>query len=242
MKQFQFNPHPKFIEYDIFALFNEYVPFWFEGDPKIRSDQYDFRPVIVHELIHGLGFSNAYNRYHDYDAIIPFHYKPEDNSINVFNGSYEDGEFVEFMMDKYTVLLEDGTPISYYIQQLNSYFAMANTTNIDTLDFINSPQFKIAEELYTLSTTPLTIGVLPKGAIDYTCAIPLETSLPTFKQGSTLSHVDLDTYDGTSDFLMVYNASSWIGLTAQDLVGNYSGGLIGPNLKLVLENYGYVLI
>ncbi len=54
------------------------------------------------------------------------------------------------MMDKYIVLLEDGTSISYYIQQLNSYFVMANITNI--LDFINSPQFEIVKELYTLST------------------------------------------------------------------------------------------
>src|SRR6266542_3155289 len=111
--------------------------------------KYDFRPIIVHELIHGLGFFNAYIQYNDYNATIPIHYKLENNNFDN-DGSFEDGEFLEFMMDKYTVLLDAGSPISYYIQQLNSYFVTANTTNIDTPDFINSPQFKIAEELYIL--------------------------------------------------------------------------------------------
>ncbi|CAI2164962.1 6866_t:CDS:2 [Funneliformis geosporum] len=243
VKQFQFEKHPKFTDFDIFADFNANTSFWFEGDPKIQTTQVDFKTVVVHEMIHGLGFFNAYSQYTGYNATIPLNVKlDEENSFNNLNEIVENGMFLEFAMDKYTVLLKDGTPISYFFKKLNSYFVQFNSTSINTTDFINSPQFKIAEKLYELSITPLTIGVLPKGAVNYKNAIPLETSITEFNAGSTLGHVDFFTFYNTADFLMVASAETWVGLTAQELVklrGNYAGGLIGPKLKLVLENLGY---
>ncbi|CAG8695988.1 15520_t:CDS:2, partial [Funneliformis mosseae] len=241
VKQFQFEKHAKYFEFDIFAEFNAFMPFWFEGDPEIQPQQVDFKSVVVHELIHGLGFFNAYSQYPGYNATIPLHIKlDEENGFNNLEETNFNGIFVEFAMDKYTVLLKDGTPISYFFKRLNSFFKEYNTTNINTTDFVNSPQFKIAKKLYKLSTTPLTIGVLPKGAVNYKSALPLETSIE-FRPGSTLGHLDFSTFENTSDFLMVYSAETWIGLTSQQLVeshGNYPGGLIGPQLKLVLENLG----
>src|SRR5688572_24015139 len=52
VKQFQFEKHAKFFEFDIFAEFNAFMPFWFEGDPEIQPLQVDFKSVVVHELIH----------------------------------------------------------------------------------------------------------------------------------------------------------------------------------------------
>ncbi|GAB5587894.1 hypothetical protein Unana1_02794 [Umbelopsis nana] len=37
--------------------------FWFQGDPAIRSDQIDMEYIILHELVHGLGFISSWGTY-----------------------------------------------------------------------------------------------------------------------------------------------------------------------------------
>ncbi len=46
--------------------------FFFDGDPKIHFNQYDFRTFIVYELIYGLGFFNAYT-VHNIMIIMPLY-------------------------------------------------------------------------------------------------------------------------------------------------------------------------
>ncbi|RGB36976.1 hypothetical protein C1646_695983 [Rhizophagus diaphanus] len=71
-------------------------------------------------------------------------------------------------------------------------------------------------------------------------AVILETSIPGYRPGSSVSHVDLSTYNNTSDYLMAFKGTP--GRTTNDFIsigGNYPGGVIGPKTKSILESIGY---
>lgn len=51
--------------------------FWFQGDPEIQSDQVDMEYVILHELLHGLGFISSWGAFF-YDTASPYHLLIED--------------------------------------------------------------------------------------------------------------------------------------------------------------------
>src|SRR6185369_7868264 len=66
VKQLNRQDHPEFLGYDILALFNSEANYWFEEydkGGKIGQDQFDFLFVVVHELIHGLGFTTGWGDY-----------------------------------------------------------------------------------------------------------------------------------------------------------------------------------
>ncbi|KAJ3336409.1 hypothetical protein HDU93_002879, partial [Gonapodya sp. JEL0774] len=48
-------------EFDIRALFNADMSWWFQGDGAMGSSQFDFETVATHEFLHGLGFLSGWN-------------------------------------------------------------------------------------------------------------------------------------------------------------------------------------
>ncbi|CAI2167954.1 16926_t:CDS:2 [Funneliformis geosporum] len=212
VKQFQLSVHPEFAPVDIIADFNSLIPFWFEGDPPITSQQIGFLELIIHELMHGLGFASSWNVYLDNfpEAATPEIVGlttgttlPDLNAKFVFNG------FQESAFDKYLILLPENKLISSYANELNK-FADFGTTYENAFDFLNqfvvSPQFLVAKEIFS----------------------------------SSISHVDSLTYTNTSEFLMTFSQEK--GRTLNDNIrigGNYAGGAIGHKLRLILESLGY---
>jgi hypothetical protein len=242
VKQFQFPSTPNFNEFDINAEFNSKGGFWFKEDlNNINPEQGDIFWTICHELIHGLGFYNGWMGYkNDPIAVIPLPvYVNPDGAVPKSNLFSFGSSFAEFMMDKYTILLSNGTQISKYTQQLNTFFDENNKSNAFSDEFVNSPQFKFAQDLLVLATTPNSLGLLPRNSKNYSLdSFILETSIP-FEQGSSLIHVDFKTYISTSDFLMTYKIID--GRSTDNMVlnnGNYSGGPIGPKLKQIMETFG----
>ncbi|GBC05288.1 hypothetical protein RclHR1_06150014 [Rhizophagus clarus] len=242
VKQFQFPNTPKFKEFDISAEFNSKGDFWFQEDlSNIKPGQGDIFWTICHELMHGLGFYNGWMGYKDNPiAVIPLpvYVSPDGTVPKSYLFSF-DSSFVEFMMDKYTILLSNGTQISIFTQQLNTFFDEYKT-NAFSDEFVSSPQFKLAQDLLVLATTPKSLGLLPRNSLNYSSdSFILETSIP-FEQGSSLIHPDYKTYISTSDFLMTYKIVD--GVTTDTMIlnnGNYSGGPIGPKLKQIMETFGY---
>ncbi|CAI2183936.1 4209_t:CDS:2 [Funneliformis geosporum] len=212
VKQFQQSVHPEFAPVDIIADFNSLIPFWFEGDPPITSQQTGFLELIMHELMHGLGFFSSWDVYLENfpDAATPEIIGlttgttlPDLNASFVFNG------FQENAFDKYLILLPENKLISSYANELNK-FADFGTTYESAFDFLNqfvaSPQFLVAKEIFS----------------------------------SSISHVDSLTYTNTSEFLMTFTQEK--GRTLNDNIrigGNYAGGAIGHKLRLILESLGY---
>ncbi|CAG8455196.1 13398_t:CDS:2, partial [Acaulospora morrowiae] len=246
VKQFQLNKHLTYDQFDIFVSFNSDKSFWFQGDPPMRSDQYDFLYLMLHEIHHGLGFSSAWDTYYDYRILTPL---PAIDPINGGGyglytkdpGNNDKIKFYELAFDKYMILLSNGTKTSTITNKINEFFIGGSKTLSDFYDdFPHSPQYRIARDMYQRATTAKTLGFLPQNTSNISQAVILETSFYPYRVGSSISHVDGVTYTNTSDFLMKAFATN--GKTLAQIIsigGNYTLGPIGPKLKQVMETLGY---
>ncbi|CAG8511202.1 10277_t:CDS:2 [Funneliformis caledonium] len=244
VKQLPFERHPDFGPFDILAKFNSEADYWFEGDEsQIKPNQADFQLVVLHELIHGLGFYSSWNDF--FDFVNPQGLTPipsvegelNENSGMIFNG------FIENIFDKYLIFLSSGEYVSNITTVINTIVNEKGKFYETPKDFIikfkSSPQYLQSQMMLKTATIPFSLGFLPKNANDSSEAIVLETTLNPFQTGSSLGHVDYKTYMNTSDFLMTYKQGS--GLTLGDYMsigGNYTGGPIGPKLRQVLKTMG----
>ncbi|CAJ0632566.1 3426_t:CDS:2 [Entrophospora sp. SA101] len=249
VKQFGLATHPEFLPSDINAEFNSNYEYWFEDDvTPINQNQTAFVLLTTHELMHGLGFLSLWDNYLSPTELVPhINYidAPTPPAI-IFNG------FFESIFDRFLIVSESGTPLSSFTAELNTFATIG--TQFDSSDdfmakFKASPQYAKATEMLKYSTTPLSLAFLAKG-LDFKTIVPdktandslyyLETSLVPYKTGSSGSHVSIDLYEKTSEFIMVYLIRPARGV--KDAIkdgGNYVGGAIGPKLKSVFESMGY---
>ncbi|KAG9298266.1 hypothetical protein G9A89_002754 [Geosiphon pyriformis] len=234
VKQFNFTKHRAYAGFDITAQFNAIADFWFDDDSyPIGPNQADFLRLILHELMHGLGFISSWD---DYLNRTPQALTPELNPDPV---DFQ-FKFIEYAFDQYMVIIPQSEKASAYTDIQNSFadrvrFAF-NTLEGFTAAFFQSPEYQSAKKMFQFGITPKNLGFLPKGNSE---VVLLETSLNPYQLGSSISHVDFETYGGTSDFLMRYSQDP--GVSLQDAIlmgGNYSGGPIGPKLRLILETLG----
>ncbi|CAG8439619.1 4520_t:CDS:1 [Funneliformis caledonium] len=242
IKQFQLKKAPEFSEFDINAGFNLRANFWFDGDPQILPNQTDLILVVVHEMIHGLGFANSWrypfslNSNVRIDFITPIILADESSDKITFEG------FQELAFDRYLVFLPSGKPLTSITTELNKFGGGKGAKFSSADEFLNkwfqSEQYELAKSVYVAATTPLGIGFLPRGFSDLNNAIPLETSIK-YKVGSSIGHLDSTTFNNTADFLMKYVAIR--GVTHQNVSqinGNHSE-IIGPATKSILESLGF---
>ncbi|CAI2170222.1 17380_t:CDS:2 [Funneliformis geosporum] len=245
VKQFQLNSHPEFAPFDIIADFNSLVPYWFEGDPPITKKQIGFLELIIHELIHGLGFTSAWD---DYFNEIPEAATPEiiglttEPGITDLNATMVFQGFQERAFDKYLIFLPNNKTSTSYANELNKFPNGSTFKNVD--DFVNkftaSPQYLVSKEIFNYFVTPKSLVFKPSISDKEEDITYLETSINPYGPGSSVSHVDFATYTNTSEFLMTYLQES--GRTLNDSIrigGNYTGGAIGYKLRLILESLGY---
>ncbi|CAJ0825991.1 19631_t:CDS:2 [Entrophospora sp. SA101] len=252
VKQFGLATHPEFLPSDITAEFNSDKEYWFEDDvTPITPKQTAFVLLTTHELMHGLGFLSLWRPNfsgENVTELVPFPNfidAPTPPAV-IFNGFYES------IFDRFLIVSESGTPLSSFTAELNTFATIG--TQFDSLDdfyakFKASPQYAKATEMLKYSTTPLSLAFLAKG-LDFKTIVPdktandslyyLETSLVPYIIGSSGTHVSLDLYEKTSEFIMVYLIRRGRGV--KDAIkdgGNYVGGAIGPKLKSVFESMGY---
>jgi len=72
VKQLQLPNHYEFNDYDISAEFNsDNSRFWFRGDREIGEEQVDLELLIIHELLHGLGFASSWDDYFNDGILTP---------------------------------------------------------------------------------------------------------------------------------------------------------------------------
>ncbi|RIB20983.1 hypothetical protein C2G38_2301848 [Gigaspora rosea] len=228
-----------FTAFDIFALFNSQANYWFEGDGKMLESQSDFLFVILHELIHGLGFSSGYD---DFLNMPPKALTPQIVFTDGIEGFTLNG-FIETAFDKCMVILPSGQRISSNVtKQINAFKGTFTSTQEFVTDFEASPQYQLALRMLSLATTPHSLGLLPPNSTDISNATILETTLNPYRSGSSVSHVDYKIYTRTSDFLMRYLQER--GLTLRQSIylgGNYPYGPIGPKLRSFLQSIGYTI-
>ncbi|CAG8567877.1 4617_t:CDS:2 [Diversispora eburnea] len=241
VKQFSLDVHPEYNDYDIIARFNSAQDWWFRTvNETIGSDQFDFYAVILHELIHGLGFSSSWGNYieladnQNITGLTP--------NVNFNDDSQFEG-FTERIFDKYVKFIPNGvaSTSTYYTSQLNESIPIGTSFN-NISEFVtqikSSPQWNYAEFALLSAITNGSLTFTPAKNTSCNDEIYLESSLNPYVQGSSISHVSL-IYESTSDFLMKYIFNR--GESLEYLVqrgGNYSSP-IGPRILSILETIGY---
>jgi len=227
-----------FSQFDINAMFNSNGKFWFDGDGPIGDDQSDFLFVIIHELIHGLGFTSSWD---DWISPVAQGLTPEIVAQTSNGNDLYFQSFQEYAFDRYMVVLPTLQKTTDLVAQLNTFGARKFVTGaIFMSSLLSSQQGQVAKQMLKYATTPHSLGFMPSSGSTAADAIVLETTLNPYSEGSSVSHVDYATYTNTSDFLMRFQQDRGVSLAqAIKRGGNYVGGAIGPKLKLVLETLGY---
>ncbi|GBB98211.1 hypothetical protein RclHR1_03170007 [Rhizophagus clarus] len=239
LKQLQLPEHPEFGSSDILTTFNSNTDYWFEGDPlpSLKNNP-DMLYVVVHEMIHGLGFTTAWRDYFNTQALTP---------IPGYFSATAKGHFLEFIFDKNLVLLPSGKSLTFFVDELNKFpidFVLTENEFVNL--FVKSPQFPVAQNMYKNAITHGAIGFLitsnlqPNTQLTQDDVFLLETSLVPFQPGSSVAHVDFETYFDTSDFLMMYKYPKIsLGQMMAKVGSTNTTGPIGPKLRLLLGMLGY---
>lgn len=255
LKQLRPQEHPEYSHYDISALFNTEADWWFAGNGQIKPDQHDFLFVVLHELIHGLGFTSAWNDYINDTplALTPNPLAPgqssDEDKAYLFTGFYENA------FDRFLVEIPSMEPLSNYTKMLNGFAFGNSSTNLTAVknviknytnqdDFIQhftaSPAYqKVSTKLLSLATEKGRLGFRPDDG-DPTQVIVMETNIGHFVMGSSIMHVDYEGYQDKPDFLMRFLQDPGKTLTdCVDKAGNPPGGALGPQLRRMLSALGY---
>ncbi|CAI2178458.1 1626_t:CDS:1 [Funneliformis geosporum] len=242
-KQFLLDPTPKWGPFDIQAFFNAQADLFFKGDGVIKKNQFDFEYIILHELIHGLGFASAWNNYFSEQ---PVALTPDPNfleSITDLNQPVKFTGFEETAFDKYMINTRDkGAPkrMTEFTNEINSFAEIGTDfPSVQALlnTFADSKQFQTSSQLILDGQTPKTMAFQPRN-VSSNDMVFLETNLKPFRVGSSISHVDIKSFNNDPDFLEVFNAKP--GQTLEQVLKATGGKYpIGPKLKSVLETLGY---
>ncbi|CAB4394986.1 unnamed protein product [Rhizophagus irregularis] len=183
VKQYQFKKHPEFAPIDIIATFNSIVNWHFpsDSDIPIQPKQFDMLYIVLHELMHGLGFTSNWQNWfltgNKNQILITS--KPDvvisDNEV-IFD------EFKETAFDRHLIFNSNYKNLSPVTVKLND-FANPGTKfkNVTDLiqNFLNSKQVVIAENMNNVSTTFNSLSSYPKSC--YTERAILETTLIPFQ-------------------------------------------------------------
>ncbi|GBB93707.1 hypothetical protein RclHR1_02220002 [Rhizophagus clarus] len=258
-KQF-YTDLPEYDDIDIHVRFATRTDYWFQGDPSPTNSlppKMDFLHLVLREIIHTLGFYSSWETWFtDKTVIVP---RPLcDDGIGDCNirGRYTQKKWIgfrEFIFDKYLMNLKTGEMLTDKASDLNKLFDSKDIRGrIKKLEdeFVKSPQYDIAKEMYGLSTTDNTIGFLSWNDTNFSDSLVLLTNVTPFYDEINLRYVSDVLYNNTSDFLMRFQYP--IGVTLQDEIinggnfGNYTNGIltgsIGPKLMRVLETLGYATV
>jgi hypothetical protein len=234
-KQLDLPNHPEYGPDDITAIFNSNVNYFFEGDKSLSPRQVDMLYVVIHELVHGLGFVPAWNDNLGIQALTP--------SIGIANGK---GQFLELIFDKYLVLFPSGKQLATFADEINQFQLDPNQSDDQIAQsFKSSPQYPIAHDLYQKAMERGSMAFLtntniqPNTQLTLDDVALLETSLTPFQPGSSIGHVDLDTYLKSSDFLMMYTyPHATLGQMMSIAGSTNTTGPIGPKLRSILGILG----
>ncbi|ORY08429.1 hypothetical protein K493DRAFT_403414 [Basidiobolus meristosporus CBS 931.73] len=236
VKQMNSTDSSRFSGLDIQATFNSETRFWFQVDNNpIKRGQYDFLSVILHELVHGLGFTTQWNSYYNIGLM------PRPSFSNSRNGRARFSGFTENAFDQYLVEVPTMTKLTKIADQISSKLRSQEYERVSSKagilrKFQDSVDSHLPRDLLKAVTKPRTIGFLPKNSKD---VIFLETSIRRFTQGSSLCHLDYRSNLNSPDFVMKYKSGpgSIQSKLSKIKLNKYSP--IGPQLISILETLGY---
>lgn len=154
--------------------------------------------------------------------------------------------FLESAFDKFFYhKAANGTyvPVSRVTDNLNQF--QGGNILFDSLlefigDWLNSPQCEAATTLAKEAVTPNTFMLMdPNNDDDEVVASVLYTSASEFMPGTSISHVDTETYKDTTDFLMIPSVET-NGMTFDEILKiRHATQPLGKHLLQFLTALGY---
>ncbi|EEB09477.2 hypothetical protein SJAG_04685 [Schizosaccharomyces japonicus yFS275] len=266
VKQFSLNTNGadvSFAEYDVEMYIYPHSNLYYDtGDNSttIQSNQVDLLHVVLHELMHGLGFLSSWSEYmgSSSSAITPTLVVQSTTSGG--STTYRVGGVLEYEFDRnvhFESELSQGSSnltrsMEEYVQS-DSAPTESNANDVYTA-LASSELTQLGNTMLQYATTPYSLGMHSAGATASQLAANsshvflLETSFSTFACGSSLSHMAADVYDGTPDFLMRYVVTA--GISMQDMLeraykttsehgARDRYGPFGPALRETMRGMGY---
>ncbi|KAI9100685.1 hypothetical protein DFS34DRAFT_615417 [Phlyctochytrium arcticum] len=172
---------------------------------KFKDRIFDFEQIVLHELLHGLGFISSWYTWADDDGILPSYGRVAGNGT--FQGLAKPYIYNKWMMDvnKGIWMYEYERNITREVQRLATSMSLTSTSWVNALK--RSATYATCQDLYDRVATNL--GAL---AVFYpiSAGLPANVSLAfavlytpkTFSDGSTFSHLSPQAYSGSRNFLM----------------------------------------
>ncbi|KAG4099894.1 hypothetical protein H8356DRAFT_1037378 [Neocallimastix lanati (nom. inval.)] len=232
---------------DITSDFNSDYSFYFSGDPVIEDGQIDFEYVVIHELIHGLGFATAFQKYFslvakvidDQDFLTP--------GLSLINNTYVSNWRSIQIFDKNVVSTQNNVSLNTYnniIMKFSSTLGLVSPLQYHN-EFIRSVgPYQAAKHVLEVASNKTGSLVFQTSNGD---RINLYTKDKEFLQGTSIAHLS-DEYKFSPDFIMISDVSPLQGKTLSMMYEQYGKdkngkrheyGAIGPNVLKILQELGW---
>ncbi|KND00326.1 uncharacterized protein SPPG_04650 [Spizellomyces punctatus DAOM BR117] len=187
---------------------------------KLKGKVFDFEQIVLHELIHGLGFISSWYTWIDGDSILP-------SSLDTAANGTVLGLTKPYLFNKWMADTANGVWMKEYEAQIiAAAYQIAQTLPDDaiwTQAFKASDAYKLPVRLFdTIATTPGAIAIYypVRSYVDNVVLRYAVLHTPSeFSDGSTFSHVDSGAYSGTGSYLMRPFGTPSTGLDAMRPVG-----------------------
>ena len=241
-------------KYDIIADFNADFTYYFasSGQP-ITNSQYDFEYVVCHEITHGLGFDTNWKDWGNvyastfgasYSALLPDIIYTQSDTSNPSNPVT--GWAYPFVFDLFLYDSPSSTDLMSYYNNITKLYSVKSTTlkNAVTNVQYSKTAFDMGKKLYTSATTG-SGSIKFKLDISANTTIYVSVSTPkTYDVGSSIAHLDYNTYFGSPEFLMVPNVNGRAGQTLDTIIQNTAAygtsyGVYGSITTAMLNKMGW---
>jgi hypothetical protein len=236
-------------DYDVFAVFNSGFnwflpstvnPVWGKSISihggflnQTREVSFDLVQVAIHEYIHGLGFISSWT---EYSSMFFPSYLTFDGQGSV-TGMLPPWIYTKYMSDRLTGIWFD----SYQRIIRNSLIETLKTaTNQVSFEkkYNTSLGYKVGAAVMQLFTTPQSVLIWYPSNDDKMTFGVINTPR-TFSYGSSVSHLDANTYSGIGSYVMRPSATG--GIPFNRMIPN-SRSLLGSAVVGVFRAMGYVVL
>jgi hypothetical protein len=245
VKQMNYNVPIQFSQYDIMAEFNSDYDFFYDLNVPKKPEQADMEGIVLHELLHGLGYSSGWTSWSETYNI---------QGANGFlapllvmsqlsnNQQIVSGFSPLFIFDRNVVQRATNTPMKVYADAISGFRGAGVALNTFVANFYRSgAPFQAAQTVFQTATSQdgVVFRFTDKRFPDLFLHTPSQ-----YSGASSLSHNSQTRYQGTAEFLMTAEAydvtvSSFKAVIANQVrAGNNLYGGLGVLTVQVLTEMG----
>jgi len=181
-----------YLDTDITSDFNSDYSFYFSGDDIIEDGQIDFEYVVIHELIHGLGFATAFQKYFSLVAKVIDDQDFLSPGLSLINNTYVSNWRSIQIFDKSVVSTANNVSLNTYNNDIMKFTSSSGL--LSPLQYHN--EFIQSVEPYQAAKRILDVASNKTGSLVFQTSegdnITLYTKDKEFLQGTSIAHLSDD--------------------------------------------------